>query len=81
MSAFNAFAIYIIFWWLVLFMVLPIGAKKKIETSGVKEGHDAGAPAKPMLGIKILMTTAISMVFFAIFYFLYVGDYISIRPE
>ena len=81
MSAFTSLAIYIMIWWLVLFMVLPIGAHKKINAADVEEGQDAGAPVKPMLGLKLLLTTAISMAFFAVFYFVYVGDYISIRPE
>jgi predicted secreted protein len=81
MSASSSFAIYIIIWWLVLFMVLPIGAARKIDAQDIEDGQDAGAPAKPMLGLKLILTTAISMAFFAVFYVLYVGDYISFRPE
>ncbi len=81
MSASTSVAIYVIIWWLVLFMVLPLGAKQKIEAKDIEDGQDAGAPAKPMIGMKILLTTAISMVAFAVFYFVYVGDYISFRPE
>ena len=81
MSATSSFAIYIIIWWLVLFMVLPIGAGRKIEANDVAEGQDSGAPAKPMMLTKVLLTTAISMVLFAGFYFAYVGGYLSLRPE
>ncbi len=81
MSAASSFAIYVIIWWLVLFMVLPLGAGKKVDDQDVKDGQDAGAPAKPMIGMKLLLTTAISMVFFGIFYVIYVNDYISFRPE
>ncbi len=81
MSATLAFAIYIIIWWLVLFMVLPFGAGSKIESAGVAEGHDAGAPARPMMLYKILATTLISMIVFGLFYFVYIGGYIDLHPE
>lgn len=81
MSATSAFAIYIIIWWLVLFMVLPFGAKSKIEQEGVNEGHDAGAPARPLMLKKILATTVISLLVFGAFYFAYEGGYIDLRPE
>ncbi len=81
MSTTSAFATYIIIWWLVLFMVLPFGAKAKIEREGIEEGHDSGAPAKPMMLKKILVTTLISLVAFGLFYFAYEGGYINLRPE
>lgn len=81
MSTTSALAIYVIFWWLALFMVLPFGANKKIKSEDVAEGHDAGAPARPLMLIKILATTVISLIAFGIFYFAYTGGYIDLRPE
>lgn len=81
MSATGSFAVFIIIWWLVLFMVLPLGAGKKIDPSDVAGGQDAGAPAKPMMLMKVLITTVISMVIFACFYFAYTGGYLNLRPE
>lgn len=81
MSATSAFAIYIIIWWLVLFMVLPFGAHSKIDPADVSEGHDAGAPVRPMMLWKVMATTLISLIVFGIFYFAYTGGYIMVRPE
>lgn len=81
MSATSAFAIYVIIWWLILFMVLPFGAKPKIEQAGIDEGHDAGAPARPMMLYKILATTVVSLIVFGIFYFSYTSGYLDFRPE
>ncbi|MEQ8664438.1 MAG: DUF1467 family protein [Rhodospirillales bacterium] len=68
MTLTGSIAIYIIIWWLVLFMVLPFGAGRKIDAESVSEGHDAGAPAKPMMWRKLLATTLISFVVFGFFY-------------
>ncbi|NQV45325.1 MAG: DUF1467 family protein, partial [Rhodospirillales bacterium] len=65
----------------VLFMVLPFGARSKIESAGIAEGHDAGAPARPMMLYKVLATTLISMIAFGLFYFAYTGGYIDLRPK
>lgn len=64
----GSLAVYIIIWWLVLFMVLPVGAARKIERDGISKGHDAGAPAKPMMWRKLLATTVISLILFGLFY-------------
>ncbi len=81
MSTTSAIAIYIIIWWLVLFMILPFGARSKIDSADVTEGHDAGAPARPMMWKKVLATTVVSLVVFGIFYFAYTGGYIDLQPD
>ena len=68
MSLIASLAVYVIIWWLVLFMVLPFGASKKIEAEDVADGQDAGAPAKPMMLRKLVATSLISLVFFGFFY-------------
>lgn len=44
-------------WWVVLFMVLPFG----VRTENPEKGHDAGAPQKPYLLRKFIITTVISL--------------------
>jgi predicted secreted protein len=62
----SAVAIYFIIWWTVLFTVLPFGVHNNHEAGDTLEpGHDAGAPARPLLLIKAGITTAISAVIFA----------------
>jgi len=81
MSLTGSLAVYVIIWWLVLFMVLPIGAKQKIDDSSVADGHDAGAPAKPMMWRKILATTVISAAIFGLFYWVHAMGWLDFRPE
>ena len=49
--------IFVILWWLILFLLLPIGIKKQ---ENVDVGNDPGAPKDPMLKKKFILTTIIS---------------------
>lgn len=53
----TGIAIYITIWWVVIFAVLPFGARPpaRIET-----GHAPSAPESPRLGMKMIVTTAIA---------------------
>ena len=44
--------IFVIFWWLILFIILPTGIDKQ---KNVKFGNDPGAPNDPMLKKKFLI--------------------------
>ena len=46
--------IFVIFWGLILFIILPTGIDKQ---KNVKFGNDPGAPNDPMLKKKFLITT------------------------
>ena len=61
-----ALAIYFTIWWVVLFAVLPFGVRNN-EEAGIARtaGADAGAPAQPHMGLKVLATTIVSAVIFA----------------
>ena len=60
MTIFTVAATYVIVWWLVLFMALPVGIKPSAESGG--RGQMAGAPERPAIGKKMLWTTLISAV-------------------
>lgn len=67
MSLASAIAIYFIVWWVCLFAVLPFGVRNAHETGEVVEqGNEAGAPVNPLLLRKILATTLLSSVIFAL---------------
>ena len=51
--------IFVISWWLILFLVLPVGVSKQ---KNVKFGNDPGAPNEPMLKKKFLITTIIALI-------------------
>lgn len=63
MNPVSAVVVFIITWWLVLFMVLPFGIRR---VEAPEPGHDPGAPANPRLWRKLAITTAITIVLFAI---------------
>jgi predicted secreted protein len=76
MNPVTAVVVFIMIWWLVLFMVLPWGVHR---TENPGEGHDPGAPMRPLLVRKLLITTVIAAVLFAIFYGVAETGYISLR--
>lgn len=71
-------AVYFILWWLVLFMVLPFGVRRHEEHG---QGHDAGAPHRPMMLVKIIATTGIAFALWLIVFFVDKYGLISISPN
>ena len=57
---------FLIIWWTVLFMVLPIGVRGHDEAGeAAPDGGDAGAPTDPQLWRKARLTTLIACAVFA----------------
>jgi predicted secreted protein len=75
-SWFTGILVYVVIWWIVIFMVLPWGVRRTEEP---KPGHDAGAPANPMLWRKALITTVIAAVVWGIAYYLIDSELLSLR--
>ena len=69
MNWISAVAIYFIIWWIVLFMMLPIGVRSQVEDDDITLGTEHGAPAKPRLLRKMLLTTIVSLLIYGAFYF------------
>lgn len=55
-------AIYFIVWWVVIFAVLPFGVRSQHEDGVVEDGTEPGAPQRPLLLRKALVTTVVSAV-------------------
>jgi predicted secreted protein len=68
----TAAAIYFVLWWVLLFAVLPWGARSQEESGDVVPGSDPGAPAVPRLVAKLLWTTVVTTTVFALLYLGYV---------
>jgi len=66
MSVTTVLAIYFIVWWVVLFAVLPWGVRSQDESGDVTPGTDPGAPAVHTVWMKLLWTTIIASVVFAV---------------
>jgi predicted secreted protein len=71
MSLPTAIAIYFIIWWTVLFAVLPWGVRSQQDSGPVAPGTDPGAPSIPKLGRKLIWTTVVAGVVFALWYVVY----------
>lgn len=51
-------SVYFVVWWIVLFAVLPLGAKSHVEAGvHLADGGDPGAPLDPNLKKKAITTT------------------------
>ena len=66
MNWFSQFAIFLLIWFVVLFAVLPWGVR---QTSEPEPGHDPGAPVNPNLGRKAIITTAISLLLWGVYFY------------
>ncbi|HSI41099.1 MAG TPA: DUF1467 family protein [Xanthobacteraceae bacterium] len=60
-------AIYFIVWWTVIFAVLPFGVRSQHEEGHVAAGTEPGAPLRPNLGRKMLLTTVLAAAIVGLF--------------
>jgi predicted secreted protein len=71
MAVTTVIAIYFLIWWVVLFVVLPWGARSQDESGEVTPGTEPGAPAVHRVWIKLMWTTIIASIVFAILAVIY----------
>lgn len=77
MSVTTAVAIYFLIWWITLFAVLPFGVRPQGEGE-MAPGTDPGAPAVPRILMKLVWTTVVAGVVFALCYWVYVYRLITL---
>ena len=65
MNIFTVIVVLVISWWLILFMLLPIGVQ--IETS-TNPHHSTGAPKHPYIGRKLIGATVFSILLTVLFF-------------
>jgi len=77
MSATGLAIIYIMIWWIVFFIILPIDVnrQKPIKING----EDAGSPENPKILKKFIYCTSITTVIFVIIYLLIKYEYLNLR--
>jgi predicted secreted protein len=75
----TAFAIYFVLWWVTLFVTLPFGVRSQHETGEGAPGTDPGAPIATRMVAKLIWTTLISAVIFALAMLAYHAGYLSIE--
>ncbi len=76
----SALAIYLLFWMLTLFAVLPFGVRTSDESGQAKvTGEADSAPHSPMILKKFAWTTLISAVLFGLFWANYVNGWVGLE--
>jgi predicted secreted protein len=79
----TMFAIYFVLWWIVLFLTLPFGVRSQHEdgegAGQVIPGTDPGAPVLARMGRKLIWTTILSAVIFAIAMWAYYQGFFNIE--
>jgi predicted secreted protein len=74
---FTGFVLFVIIWWTALFAVLPIGTKP-VARADADSGW-RGAPERPRMLRKVIITTIVACVLWIGAYALIRSDYISFR--
>ncbi len=68
----TATAIYVLIWWVVLFGVLPFGVRNASEDGvAIEAGNDPGAPTEFTMRRKLIATTIVATILFAICWLIY----------
>ena len=76
MSWATGVMVYIVLWWMVLFAVLPLGVRR-VQNPG--KGEERGAPERPDLLRKAIITSIVAAVLWILFYVLHQADIFSFR--
>ena len=78
MTLSTAIAIYFLIWWVTLFAILPWGVRSQTESGSVVEGSEPGAPILPRIAMKLLWTTIVATVVFAICAVIFVNRWVTL---
>ena len=79
MAITSAMVLFAVVWFMVMFIVLPIGRRTQGDEGKVVPGTQAGAPANFNLRRTVVIVTAISLVVWAIICAVIISEVISIR--
>ena len=77
MSATGLAIIYIIIWWIVFFVTLPIDVNR--EKPIKIDGEDTGSPENPKMLKKFIYCTGITTIIFIIIYLLIKYELLNLR--
>lgn len=78
MHWFTAVVLYTMIWWTVLFAVLPFGTIPVADADSATGWR--GAPAKPLIGRKLLATTLVAAVLWTVAMLIIRSGWWSFRP-
>lgn len=76
----SIIAIYVLFWVISAFIILPIGIRNHHEThTAMVKGQSDGAPVNFRPGRVIMLTTLLATVAFGLFYLNYANQWITMN--
>ena len=70
----GSIILFLIIWWLILFILLPLNIDNKSSNTTEYEGNDPGAPNNPQILKKFIITTIISVILWFVVYLLLNND-------
>jgi predicted secreted protein len=73
----SMLAIYLLFWWGSLFLVLPFRLRSSMEPEDHVRGQAESAPPRFSVWRTILWTTIVSAVLFGLYYVNYVNGWLT----
>ena len=79
MAITSAIVLFAVVWFMVMFIVLPIGRRTQGDDGEVVPGTQAGAPVNFNLRRTMMIVTAIALVIWAIICAVIISELISIR--
>ncbi|GAB4119314.1 MAG: DUF1467 family protein [Rhodothalassiaceae bacterium] len=80
MNALTGVLVYLVIWWLVFFMILPIGVRSHREAGEeIVPGSHESAPVRPMLWRKAGATTVLAGLLWGVFYLISTNGWISLK--
>jgi predicted secreted protein len=74
----SGIVVYVLLWWLVFFMALPVGVRMP-DVRG--DGHASSAPANPMILKKVIAATVIALILWFVAWGLIEADLYSFRDS
>ena len=77
MSLTGGIVLYSVLWFLVLFVLLPIGQKSQADVGQVTPGTPAGAPHEPKLKRKLIWATLIAALIWGVIAYVIIGCIIT----
>lgn len=80
MSWTSAIVVYVVAWWLIFFMLLPLGVRPPHELGeAAGPGHEAGAPVRPHLWKKALAATILAALLWGLVFWAIGAGLVSFR--
>lgn len=77
MPIITAVAMYFVIWWIALFAVLPLGTRPVADADS--QSGWRGAPERPQMLKKALITTVVAAIIWGIIYGVIVSGLVSFR--